>query len=355
MPILDDFNGLLKWPELNDWIEESDVPGHGPVLSVKQIAGGSQNNLFLLRRDQAELVLRRPPRHLRKGSNETMVREARLLRALAGSDVPHATLRAACENPEIIGSTFYIMDNLEGFSPHGTLPGRYGTDPAWRLEMGVAFVRAGVALGSLDYRAVGLHDYGKPDDWHARQVDRWRSQLEGYRQLDGYDGGALPGIDEIGRWLSDNLPSDRRIGIIHGDFQYPNVVYSFDRPSIAGLIDWELSTLGDPLIDLGWMLSSWCEAIDPEGKTPVVTPWQDFMSRRELVDLYGQLSGRDMTQIPWFFCLACYKLACIVEGTYARSLVGHAPIETGRSLHRYALWLFAKARQVMAGDGMASA
>ena len=352
--MLDDFDGLLRWPSLNDWIESSDLPGSGPVTSVERIAGGSQNNVFLLRRQGAEMVLRRPPRHIRKGSNETMIREARLLRALAGSNVPHAVLRGACDDTDVIGAAFYLMDRLDGFSPHGELPGRYGSDPAWRRAMGFAYVDAGAALGAIDFRAVGLADYGKPDDWHARQVDRWRSQLDGYRELDGYEGGQLPDVDLVGRWLTDNLPSDRRIGIIHGDFQFPNVMYAHDEPRIAGLIDWELSTLGDPLLDLGWLLTSWCEPGDPDGKTPVIRPWSDFASRRELVAHYGSLSGRDMTQMPWFFCLACYKLACILEGTYARSLAGQAPAETGRSLHAYALWLMAKARQVMADGGMAA-
>ena len=351
--MLDSFDGLLRWPELNDWIALADLPGAGPVTAVEQIAGGSQNNVFLLRREGAELVLRRPPRHIRKGSNETMVREARLLRALAGSSVPHAILYDACEDLTVIGAAFYVMARLDGFSPRGELPGRYGTDAAWRHAMGRAYVEAGTALGAIDYQAVGLGDYGNWENWHSRQVDRWHSQLEGYRELDGYQGGQLPGVDVIGRWLTDNLPADRRIGVIHGDFQFPNVMYSHNEPKIVGLIDWELSTLGDPLLDLGWMLTSWCEPGDPEGKSPVVSPWSGFMTRRELVEFYGSVSGRDMTQMPWFFCLACYKLACILEGTYARSLAGQAPVETGRSLHAYALWLMDKARQIMAGNGMA--
>ena len=352
--MLDDFDGLLRWPELNDWVMAAELPGSGPVSSVERIAGGSQNNVFLLRRKDAEFVLRRPPRFIRKGSNETMAREARLLRALKGSEVPHAALHGFCEDPSVIGATFYVMDKLDGFSPQGELPGQYATDEAWRREMGAAFVKAGVALGAMDHRSVGLDDYGKPDDWHARQVGRWRSQLDGYRQIEGYDG-ELPDVDLVGEWLSDNLPTDRRIGIIHGDFQYPNVMYSYSAPSIAGLIDWELSTLGDPLLDLGWMLTSWCEPGDPEGKSPVVSPWEGFMNRRGLVDLYGELSGRDMTQMPWFFCLACYKLACILEGTYARSMAGQAPVETGQKLHGYALWLMKKARQIMASGGFAGA
>jgi len=346
--MLDDFDGLLRWPELNVWVLASDLPGSGPVQAVQRVTGGSQNNIFRLSRDGADLILRRPPRHVRAGSNETMMREARLLRALAGSAVPHAALYGACDDPAVIGASFYVMAPIDGFSPSGPLPGRYGSDPAWRRAMGESFVRAGAALGAIDHRAVGLEGYGKPDDWHGRQVARWRSQLEGYRDLPGYDGHELPDVDLVGRWLTDNLPANRHIGIIHGDFQYPNVMYAHDAPEVAALIDWELSTLGDPLIDLGWMLSSWCEPGDPEGKTPVIQPWDGFLTRAEIVALYGEISGRDMSDMPWYFCLACYKLACILEGSYARSKAGQAPVATGESLHRYALWLLAKARQIIA-------
>jgi len=343
---LDDFAGLLNWPNLQGWIEANDLPGSGPVTSVQKLTGGSQNNLFLMTRGKERMVLRRPPRHPRANANETMLREARVLKALAGSAVPHPEFYGVCSDTSVIGVCFYIMAPLEGFSPGGDLPGRYGEDRAWRAEMGPEFVRAAAALSAVDYQAVGLADLGKPGDWHARQVDRWRSQLEGYRELPGYDGHALPYVDEIGRWLSDFVPTSGRIGVIHGDYQFPNVMFSLEQPKIAGLIDWELSTLGDPMLDMAWVLSSWCEEGDPPGKSPIVRPWDGFVSRAELVRLYGEATGRDMSDMPWFFGLACYKLGCIVEGTYARAQAGQAPKEVGDQLHAYALWLFAKAKQL---------
>ena len=350
--MLDDFDGLLRWPALQEWIDaQADIPGKDNVRSVRKLTGGSQNNLFMMERDGGSFVLRRPPRNLRKNSNATMLREARLLGALKGSEVPHARLYGFCDDEAVIGTAFYVMAPLDGFSPLGPLPGKYGTEPSWQAAMGREYVKAGVALGAVDYIAQGLEDYGKAADWHGRQVDRWLGQLGSYAELPGYGGHSLPHIDEIARWLSDNVPIDGRIGIIHGDFQYPNVMYHFDRPAISGLIDWELSTLGDPLLDLGWLLTSWCDAGDPEGKEPVCTPWLGFTSRRELVGLYGELSGRDMSQMPWYMVLACFKLASIQEGTFARSCAGLVPAELGNRLRRYALWLLEKARQVIAtGD-----
>ena len=160
--------------------------------------------------------------------------------------------------------------------------------------------------------------------------------------MPNYDG-ALPHVDAVGRWLTDNLPADRRIGIVHGDLQFPNVMFSMHAPRISGVVDWELASLGDPLLDLGWILSSWWEEGDPEGKNPLVKPWDGFLSRAELVRRYGEISGRNMDAMPWFFTLACYKLACLLEGTYARSKAGQVPADVGASVHAYAVWLMNKA------------
>ena len=125
-------------------------------------------------------------------------------------------------------------------------------------------------------------------------------------------------------------------------------MFSNQAPRISGVVDWELTSLGDPLLDLGWVLTSWWEQGDPEGKNPLVQPWDSFLSRAELVRLYGEISGRDMDEMPWFFALACYKLACLLEGTYARSKQGQVPENVGQGVHGYALWLMTKANQIIA-------
>lgn len=344
---LDNFGGLIDWDKLNAWLATHDVPGAGPVTGAKKLAGGLQNNVFLIERGGESFVLRRPSKHMRPGSNETMLREARVLKAIAGSAVPHPTFYAVCDDPSVIGACFYLMAGLEGFAPSQQLPGNYATDPAWRTAMGEELVRGAAALGAIDYKAVGLGDLGKPEGWHERQVERWRSQLDGYRAMPNYDG-ALPHVDEVGRWLSDNQPQDKRIGIVHGDFQFANVMFSLKAPRLSGVIDWELSSLGDPMLDLGWILTSWWEQGDPEGKRPLLQPWDNFLTRADLVRRYGEISGRDMSATPWFFALACYKLACLLEGTYARSKQGQVPEHIGNSVHTYALWLMNKAKQIIA-------
>lgn len=344
-----DYEGLIRLPQLNAWIEKQTVPGTGPVTEIRRLAGGLQNQVFLLNRGGVELVLRRPGEHIRPKNNETMLREARVLTALKGSDVPHPSVYAVCADEEVLGACFYLMELVEGFARSGDLPGRYATDASWRRAMGEELAQAAVALGQVDYKASGLADLGKPENWHERQVDRWRSQLEGYAATPGYDPAQLPHVNEIGRWLTDNVPDNKQIGLVHGDLQFPNVMFSLERPKISAILDWELVSLGDPLLDLGWILSSWSEQGDPEGKKPMVQPWDGFLTRKELVRLYGELSGRDMGAMPWYFALACYKLACLLEGTYAASKAGKVPEKVGESVHAYASWLTMKARQIIAG------
>ena len=345
---LDDFGGLIDWPKLQAWIEGQSLPGEGPVTAATKLTGGLQNNIFLLERGSARLVLRRPPKRLRPESNETMRREARILKALSGTAVPHPQFRALCDDESVIGCAFYLMDPLEGFAPNGPLRGAYESDASWRKTMGEELVKAAATLGAVDPAAVGLADLGKPDNWHERQVARWRKQLEGYREMPNYTGDELAHVEEVSRWLDAHLPKGRRIGIIHGDLQFPNVMFSLEAPRVSGIVDWELATLGDPLLDLGWILTSWWEEGDPPGKKPMVQPWDGFPSRAELVRLYGEISGRDMSEMPWFFVLACYKLACLLEGTHARAKAGQIPAHVGESVHAYSSWLMEKAMQNIA-------
>lgn len=347
MTALDDFDGLLDWPRLQAWIAQAGIAGEGPVTAVARLPGGTQNNLFLLTRGGARFVLRRPPRHPRANSNDTMLREARVLAALASTDVPHPRFHAVCADTAVIGTCFYLMAPLDGFCPGAGLPERYATEAAWRAAMGPEMIRAAAALAAIDPDMVGLGDFGKREDWHARQVARWRAQLDSYTQLPNYGGHTLPHVEDIGAWLAAHVPQDGRIGLIHGDFHIANTMFAHDAPRLTGLIDWELCTLGDPLLDLGWILSSWPEPGDPEGSRPLVQPWDGFSSRAELVSLYATLTGRDLASLPWFFALACYKFGCILEGTYARALAGQAPMETGLRLHEMSVWLMRKASQVI--------
>ncbi|MBS0409958.1 MAG: phosphotransferase family protein [Proteobacteria bacterium] len=318
--------------------------GKGPLEDVQSLGGGTQNILLRFRRASRSYVLRRPPPHLRANSNETMRREARMLAALAGTNVPHPGLIAACPDETVLGAAFYLMEPIEGFNPTTGLPELHAGSPAIRHRMGLALVEGIAALGALDYRALGLEGFGKPDNYLERQVARWRSQLDSYVEHPGWPGPkGVPGVDKVGAWLEAHRPASFHPGIIHGDYHLSNVLYRFDGPELAAIVDWELTTIGDPLLDLGWLMATWPEDDRPSNANVSVTPWDGFPTLRELVDHYRPRTHRDLAAIDWYAVLACYKLGIILEGTHARACAGRAPKETGDRLHAQTVGLFERA------------
>jgi aminoglycoside phosphotransferase (APT) family kinase protein len=273
-----------------------------------------------------------------------MRRESRVLAALAYSDVPHPKLIAACADETVLGAAFYLMEAIDGFNATVALPEPHRSDPALRRAMGFALVDGIAALGRVDYVAAGLHDFGKPDNYLERQVERWRGQLTGYTKFEGWPGPhELPGFEQVARYLETNRPSSFRPGILHGDYHLANVMFRLDGPQLAAIVDWELATIGDPLLDLGWILATWRGGDGNDLDALVVEPWEGFPTADELVARYALGSDRDLRAIDWYVVLACYKLGIIVEGTYARACAGVASIETGRRLHTHAVQLFRRA------------
>ncbi|MFM5931963.1 MAG: phosphotransferase family protein [Novosphingobium sp.] len=332
---------LVDLELLAAWMDGQGL-GSGAIDSVQTLTGGTQNILLRFTRAGRSYVFRRPPLHLRAGSNETMRREARVLGALAGTPVPHPALIAACGDESVLGAAFYLMEPVDGFNPVGQLPPLHAGSAEMQYAMGLALIDGIVALGQVDHEAVGLGDFGKPDNFLARQVPRWTAQLASYAELDGWPGaGALPGIERTGAWLEANRPAAFQPGIMHGDYHLANVMFRHDGPRLAAIIDWELATIGDPLIDLGWVLATWP---DGDGESTVsVSPWIGFPSAAELVDRYRAGSSRSLDAVDWYHAMACYKLGILLEGTFARACAGKAPKETGDKLHKRALVLLERA------------
>ncbi len=318
--------------------------GSGPLEDAVLLAGGTQNILLKFSRSGRSYVLRRPPPHLRANSNETMRREARVLAAIAGTDVPHPGLIAACGDETVIGAAFYLMEPIDGFNPTTGLPPLHAGSEAIRHRMGLSLVEGIAALGALDYRALGLEGFGKPDNYLERQVARWKAQLDSYAEFEGWTGPAeIPGVDKVAAWLDAHRPSSFQPGIIHGDYHLANVMYRHDSGELAAIVDWELTTIGDPLLDLGWLMATW-----PEGETPApgavgVQPWTGFPTADELVEHYRPRTTRDLSTLDWYAVLACYKLGIILEGTHARACAGRAPKATGDRLHATTIGLFQRA------------
>lgn len=328
---------------LAGWMDAQGL-GEGPITQAELLAGGTQNILLRFDRSGRTYVLRRPPPHLRDNSNETMRREARVLAALAGTDVPHPGLIAACPDETVLGAAFYLMEPIEGFNPTTGLPAYHAGSAEVRHRMGLALVEGIAALGAVDYRAVGLEGLGKPDNYLERQVARWKAQLDSYAQFPGWPGpGGIPGVEKVAAWLERHRPATFEPGIIHGDYHLANVMYRHDSAELAAIVDWELTTIGDPLLDLGWLLATWQENDRPRDHGVNIEPWTGFPPAEELVEHYRPRTHRDLSAIEWYGVLACYKLGLILEGTHARASAGKAPKETGDRLHAHTVSLFERA------------
>ncbi|MCH2173761.1 phosphotransferase family protein [Myxococcota bacterium] len=312
--------GLVDVPKLEVWMDERGLPGSGEPLTTKFISGGASNEIFELRRGDHRMALRRPPRKVPKGRNETMLREYRVLHALNDSDVPHPRALAVCEDTELLGACFYIMDHVDGWSPMSmgdTWPEPFESDLEARKGLAYELVDAIAKLGQVDWKAAGLDGFGKPDGFLDRQVDRWLHHLSTFKFRE------IPGLDEAAAWLRSHTPKSFSPGIIHGDYQFANVMFHHGAPArMAAVVDWEMSTVGDPLLDLAWVIMGWP---DPgEGERRGYVDYEGMPSSDELLNFYSTQSGLSVDLIDYYVVLARFKMACVLEGGYARFVKGGA-------------------------------
>jgi aminoglycoside phosphotransferase (APT) family kinase protein len=335
--------GGVDLDRLAAWMDDRGL-GEGPLEGVELIAGGTQNILLRFRRGERSYVFRRPPPHKRANSDETMRREARVLAALAGSDVPHPALIAGEPDVDVLGAAFYLMEPVDGFNASLGVPEPHASDPAMQHAMGLSMADAIAALGRVDFRAVGLDGLGKPDGWLERQVERWRSHLASYDAIEGYRGADIPGVEQVAAWLDERTPPKWSPGLIHGDFHFANVIISATEGDVAAIVDWELTTIGDPMLDLGHLLATWptSGAGVAAGLGTLALPKPD-----EVVARYALGSSRDLSHVGWYHVLACYRLGIILEGTNARADAGQAPRETGDLLHAHTVSLFNQALELI--------
>lgn len=336
---------IIPFDRLSQWMDEQGLPG-GTIEDPRPIGGGTQNILVHFRRGSASYVLRRPPRHPRPTSNDTNRREARVLAALEGTAVPHPPLVAACGDDSVIGTAFFLMEPVHGFNPTTDLPALHRREPALRHEMGLRAVDAIAALSAVDPQASGLDGFGRPDGFLDRQVRRWLDELDSYRRFEGYRGPDLPGLDEVAAWLADNRPARWSLGLMHGDFHLANLMYSFGGAEVVAVVDWEMTTVGDPLLDLGWLLATWPDDNGRAAGMPTaIGAAGGLPSPAELVARYELRTGRDTRAIDWYCVLASFKLGILLEGSHARASAGKASEATGDRLHAIAIELFERARR----------
>jgi aminoglycoside phosphotransferase (APT) family kinase protein len=292
----------------------------GP-LTVEQFPHGHSNLTYLLRLGTTELVLRRPPFGNQVKTAHDMGREYRVLSRLSAvfAAAPHVYL--FCEDESIVGAPFYVMERRRGVILRKTLPPTLAIDPATASRLGLSLIDTLAHLHSLDFQAAGLGDLGKPQGYVARQVTGWTNRFAQARTED------VPALEQVARWLGEHLPPESGAALIHNDFKYDNLVLApDDLTRIVAVLDWEMATVGDPLMDLGSTLGYWIEAGDPEALKQAAfgpTTLPGNLTRQELVERYQEKTGRVVSAALFYYCYGLFKLAGIVQQIYARYVRGH--------------------------------
>lgn len=325
--------------------------GRGPVRSTI-LAGGASNIVMRIERDGEPMVLRRPPRTPRPDSAKIIAREAQVLAALKPTEVPHPAFQVSCEDPSVIGAPFYVMAMVDGFLgyPLDRLPAPYDRPGEARTSLPFALVEGIARLANVDYRAVGLEGFGKPEGFLERQATRWMSQLASYRDSEGYEQRDIPGLAYVADWLRANVPPMSGPGIIHGDYSLANAMFHHQTPArLAAMIDWELATIGDPLLDLGWLLYAYRGRDEHTPPSGYFDP-TDFPYREDLAEYYASRTGRSLEHLTYYMVLAQFKLGVIMERQYARILNGRQSIDVAGDAGSFVVRLIGKAYAMARGE-----
>jgi aminoglycoside phosphotransferase (APT) family kinase protein len=320
---LQDASGLEQPPLVVREPLERFLDEHGfgtGAVEVERIGEGHSNVTFLVRREGARVVLRRPPRPPLPPSAHQVLREARLLRALEGTPVRVPRVLAACDDEAVLGAPFYLMEEVHGSVITTEIPPAIDT-PEGRHRIAEELVDALVEVHEVDWRACGLEGYGKPSGYLERQLRRFTGLWEHNKTRE------LPIVEEVGGWLADNMPESPESTIVHGDYRLGNVMMADDAPPrLVAIFDWELSTIGDPLADVGYLTVTWAEADDPPdisySSLSAATRREGFPGRDDLVARYQEKSGRAVAALGWYQALALWKAAVFMEGNYKRFTSG---------------------------------
>lgn len=291
--------------------------GEGPVRA-ERIGEGRSNATFVLEREGARVVLRRPPRPPLPPSAHDVLREARVQSALARAGARVPRIVAVCDDDSVLGMPFYLMEPLVGVVLADALPPALDA-PSERRRIGEEVVDALAEIHAVDWRAAGLEGFGKPTGYLERQLRRWSGLWEVNATRE------LPLVAEVGALLAAGIPESGPATVVHGDFRLGNVMLAPDHPArVLAVLDWELSTIGDPLADLGYLVATWTDATSPRSPLELspVTAEPGFPTREELVELYARRTGRAIAAPAWYQALALWKAAVFSEALWGRYLRG---------------------------------
>lgn len=301
------------------WLDET--LGWRGALQLTRFGGGNSNETYHLACGGHACVLRRPPQHPLAPSAHSVGREHRLLTALADTRVKAPRPVALCEDASVLGAPFLLMECIANtVSLTDTLPPDYGDDTRTTMAViGEEMVDNLAALHGVDWRAAGLDDFGRPQEFLARQVSRWRRQYAGYRCRD------LPRFEEVAAWLETHQPPDQPPAVLHGDLHLDNCLFDSREPVLRAIVDWEMATVGDPLLDVGLLLALWgARPVHPYAVPAVqgVSRLAGAPTRDDLAQRYAAASDRSVDDLAYYMALALWKLAAIIEGAYAQHLAG---------------------------------
>jgi len=327
------------------------IPGleASATLEIEQFPSGHSNLTYLLRVGERELVLRRPPFGAKIKSAHDMGREYLILARLADVYPKVPRVLANCEDEAVLGAPFYVMERLKGIILRAMAPKGLELTPAVMRALAESFVDNLVEIHRVDYRAAGLGDLGRPAGYVRRQIEGWTQRYINARTDD------IPDIERVAEWLAGHMPSEVDATLIHNDFKYDNLVLALEDVSrIVGVLDWEMATIGDPLMDLGTSLGYWVDPGDPPELQTLrfgLTTLPGNLNRRELAQRYAQHSGRDGSNLLFYYVYALWKIAVIVQQIYARYKAGlthderfAAMIQAVRVLGRMAVMAIHKGR-----------
>jgi aminoglycoside phosphotransferase (APT) family kinase protein len=308
---------LLVVEPLLDFLNDAGIAGE--EVSIVPVGDGHSNVTYLVERGTSEAIVRRPPRPPLPPSAHDVLREARLLTALADTPVRAPRVLATCPDESVIGAPFYVMERIHGHVITSEMPALLDT-PRERARVASELIDGLVELHAVDWLAVGLEGFGRPTGYLERQLRRFVGLWEVNRTRE------VPEVERVGAWLAANMPESGPATIVHGDYRLGNVMFADEAPArLAAILDWEMATIGDPLADLGYMCTLWVEAGDESrGKFELtgVTRLEGFPTRSEIVTAYEERSGRSMRDIRWYMTLALWKSIVFMEGNYKRAIVG---------------------------------
>jgi len=311
----------IKFDAVSAFFAEK-VPGGRAPLTFSLISGGRSNLTYKVESENGTWVLRRPPLGHVLPTAHDMAREFKVLSGVAKVGYPAPRPIALCEDSSVNDYPFYVMEYREGVIIAEEIPAGYAETEPRRAALSNTLVDTLVQLHAIDYEAVGLGDFGRPEGYLERQVRRWAEQWGRSETR------PLPEVNELIRRLKAAVPTSPKPTIVHGDYRLGNMMLDTEDPGrTVAVLDWEMCTLGDPLSDVGYTLGYWGEAGDSESQirarpTSSVTAKPGFFTRKELIEAYGKRSGRDISHIEYYQVLAYYKLAVITEGIHARFLAG---------------------------------